>query len=68
MNPKRALERVVVDDAKLPKFLRYKQRPLGEVVKRISGGDLVELVAYFDAQASIVRDELMRRATEEYGD
>lgn len=62
------LRRFAVDQAKVPKFLRYEQKPLGEVVKRIEAGDLVELVAYFEAQASIVRDELLRRAKEEHGD
>jgi hypothetical protein len=40
---------------------------LGERVKGMDGGDLIDLLAVFTADASVVKDELMARALRAYG-
>jgi hypothetical protein len=68
MSPARALQRNLFFVAKMPRNLRHNATPLGDLVRKMDGEDLIELKAYFDAQSSIVYDELLRRAKEEYGD
>lgn len=67
VNPKRELQRAVAEQAKLPpELLRGRTRL--DLLQRCHTDDLIDLKAYFDAASSVVYDELMRRAREEYGD
>lgn len=68
MSPARALRRNLFYVAKMPRNLRHNGTPLGDLVVKMDDGDLIELKAYFDAQSSIVMDEIKRRVKETYGD
>lgn len=68
MSPARALRRNLFHVAKMPRNLRHNGTPLGDLVRRMDDSDLIELKAYFDAESSIVKDEIVRRAKEVHGE
>lgn len=64
-NPKLALEHIKVEHAMLPAYLR--KQTFGELLKDMPVGGLIELSAYFQNKAQLVKEEIERRALEEYG-